>query len=189
MPSHARKHKPARRDEGTIDHDLVKAMAHPLRYELLMKLADRAASPKELSQEVDATLGTVSYHVRLLEQLGVVELVDQQPRRGAVEHFYRATQRAWFSKQGWARVPAAVRRSIAGTTLAAIAKTVITAADRHAFDDPAVHVSMTKLELDGAGYERACAVLDDALQEVLDIQAECAGDRSTALVMMHFDRG
>src|SRR4051794_12237697 len=106
MPTKSRK-QPNHLDEGTIDHDLVKAMAHPLRYELLMRLGGRTASPNELTKEVDATLGTVSYHVRLLEELGMVELVDQQPRRGAVEHYYRATQRAWFSKQGWAKIPGA----------------------------------------------------------------------------------
>ena len=74
-------------------------MAHPLRYELLLKLNGRTASPNELSKEVDASVGTVSYHIRLLEQMGFAELVDEKLRRGAVEHFYRATQRAWFSKQ------------------------------------------------------------------------------------------
>jgi DNA-binding transcriptional ArsR family regulator len=180
-------------EPGSIDHDLVKAMAHPLRYELLLKLDARVASPKELSKEVRASVGTVSYHIRLLEHMGFVELVDQKRRRGATEHFFRATQRAWFSKAGWARLPVAVRRSIAGVTLDSIWNSINKAAAAHAFDDPDVHVTSTTLELDDAGYAEVCQILSDALQKAMDIQAECltrkATARSTQLVQMHFDRG
>jgi hypothetical protein len=31
-----------------------------------------------------------AYHVRVLKKLGCIELVGMQPRRGAVEHVYRA---------------------------------------------------------------------------------------------------
>lgn len=179
-------------EPGTIDHDLVKAMAHPLRYELLMKLEGRTASPNELSKEVKASVGTVSYHVRLLERMGFVELVDQKPRRGAVEHFFRATQRAWFSNQGWAHLPVAVRRSIAGATLSSISESIERAAAANAFDSADVHVSSTALELDGEGYAAVCDVLDATVQQVMDIQADCvsrgATSRSTQLVLMHFDR-
>lgn len=177
---------------GAIDHDLVKAMAHPLRYELLMKLDGRTASPNELSKEVDASIGTVSYHVRLLEQMGFVELVDQKLRRGAVEHFYRATQRAWFSKRGWARLPVAVRRSIAGATLTSIWDSIKRAAAANAFDHTDTHVSSTALALDDEAFAAVHEVLDGALQQVMDIQAEALArgpaTRSTQLVLMHFHR-
>jgi hypothetical protein len=32
----------------------------------------------------------VAYHVRVLVSLELVRLVSQEPRRGSVEHFYRA---------------------------------------------------------------------------------------------------
>jgi DNA-binding transcriptional ArsR family regulator len=179
-------------DTGAIDHDLVKAMAHPLRYELLLKLNGRTASPNELSKEVGASVGTVSYHIRLLEQMGFAELVDEKLRRGAVEHFYRATQRAWFSKRGWERLPVAVRRSVAGVTLTSIWEGIKRAAATNAFDDPDVHVTATRLDLDDEAYVEVCQVLSDALQQVLDIQADCAergeAGRPTQLVLMHFDR-
>jgi hypothetical protein len=125
--------------------------------------------------------------------MGFVELVKEEPRRGAVEHFYTATQRAWFSNSGWARLPAAVRRSMAGTTLDSIAESIERAAAAGAFDHTEMHVSATPLDLDDEGYSAVSEVLDDALQRVMDIQAECvargASARPTQLVMMHFDRG
>lgn len=192
MTTNSRK-KDSQGETGAIDHGLVKAMAHPLRYELLLKLNRRTASPNELSKEVNASVGTVSYHVRLLEQMGFAELVETKMRRGAVEHFYRATQRAWFAKKGWARLPVAVRRSIAGVTLTSIWESIKQAAASNAFDDPDVHVTSTALALDDEAYANVCQVLSDALRQVMDIQADCAGrgeaTRSTQLVLMHFDHG
>ena len=185
--------KRAEPSTGALDHDLVKAMAHPLRYDLLIRLNGRTASPNELSKEVDASVGSVSYHIRLLEQMGFAELVGTKMRRGAVEHYYRATQRAWFSKRGWARLPVAVRRSIAGVTLGSILDIIKRAAEANAFDDPDVHVTSTALELNDEGYADVCEVLSDAQRQVMEIQAACAGrgetPRSTQLVLLHFDRG
>ena len=189
-PSQAAKSKS---NEGAVDLDLVKAMAHPLRYQLLLKLDGRVASPNELSKEVDASVGTVSYHIRLLEQMGFAELVDQKMRRGAVEHFYRATQRAWFSNEGWARLPVAVRRSMAGATLTSIWETINQSAAANTFGVEDMHVSSTPLTLDGEAFVEVCEVLDDAIQRVMDIQAQAlargSATRSTQLVLMHFDRG
>ena len=66
---------------------MVKAFAHPLRLEILRALGSRA-SPTELSRRLGAPLGSVSYHVRVLAELGALQLVEQLPRRGAIEHYY-----------------------------------------------------------------------------------------------------
>ncbi len=48
-------------------------------------------SPKQLSDFTKKHLSLVGYHVRELAKHGAVELVGTRPRRGAVEHFYKAT--------------------------------------------------------------------------------------------------
>ena len=65
---------------------MVKALAHPLRLEILRRLGERA-SPTELARQMGASLGSVSYHVRVLADLGALRLVDQAARRGAIEHY------------------------------------------------------------------------------------------------------
>jgi DNA-binding transcriptional ArsR family regulator len=67
-----------------------KAVAHPLRAKVLDALAGEPRSPNELAVEFGEPLGNVSYHVKVLHELGLVELVDTAQRRGAVEHYYRA---------------------------------------------------------------------------------------------------
>jgi DNA-binding transcriptional ArsR family regulator len=71
---------------------VVKAVAHPIRREILRRLESNengGLSPKALAKELKQPLGDVSYHIRTLTKAGVLQLVDTQPRRGAVEHFYK----------------------------------------------------------------------------------------------------
>jgi DNA-binding transcriptional ArsR family regulator len=66
-----------------------RAFSHPLRIRIVLALADSdEASPLDLSARVDAPLGTVSYHVRYLADLGAIELRRMVPRRGALQHYY-----------------------------------------------------------------------------------------------------
>src|SRR3954467_3232590 len=99
------------------DPRLVKALAHPLRVQILTVLEGRTASPSDLAEELDAPLGNVSYHVRTLSDLGLLKLVRRRTRRGAVEHYYRARERATVSDRAWSQVPSVVRRSMVGVAL------------------------------------------------------------------------
>jgi DNA-binding transcriptional ArsR family regulator len=66
-----------------------RAMAHPMRGRILAALDGQELSPVELSRELGASLGVVSYHVRVLAEAGVVELARTTARRGAIQHHYR----------------------------------------------------------------------------------------------------
>ncbi len=72
---------------------LARANTHPLRVSILEVLSidgGRTLSPKDLSLELQAPLSTVNYHVTELRHSNLVEVVDEQQVRGAIEHFYRA---------------------------------------------------------------------------------------------------
>jgi DNA-binding transcriptional ArsR family regulator len=71
---------------------VVKAVGHPLRRAILRRLesdANGGLSPSALAKELDADLASLSYHIRILSETGVLKLVKTTPRRGAVEHFYK----------------------------------------------------------------------------------------------------
>lgn len=74
---------------------LARSNTHPLRVSILevLSLDDgaRTLSPKELSQELQAPLSTVNYHVTELRRSGLLEIVGEEQVRGAIEHFYRAS--------------------------------------------------------------------------------------------------
>ena len=75
------------------DQGIITALGHPLRARILSVLDAEEASPKELATRLGEKLGNVSYHVRILVRLGLIELVRETPRRGAVEHHYRSAPR------------------------------------------------------------------------------------------------
>ena len=76
-----------------LDKKLVAALSHPLRIRILEVLHDKVSSPRDIAEELGAKVGDVSYHVTKLRELGAVELVRTEPRRGTLKHFYRASTR------------------------------------------------------------------------------------------------
>jgi DNA-binding transcriptional ArsR family regulator len=181
-------------DAGELDEALLKAISHPLRHRLLGLLDNRVASPNELARELELPLGRVSYHIRLLADLGAIELVRTEPRRGALEHFYRAVTRGWFSEEDWARLPRSARRGIVGQSLQRIFSDVTAAVDAGGFDGPSSQVTRTALELDEKGLEEVTKVIATATERVNQINAESADRRSgatgvtTELALLHFER-
>jgi DNA-binding transcriptional ArsR family regulator len=69
-----------------------RALAHPLRARILTELRKEPASPSQLADTVGASVAVVSYHVRMLVEAGLVELVEEVAKRGAVQHFYAACE-------------------------------------------------------------------------------------------------
>jgi DNA-binding transcriptional ArsR family regulator len=71
------------------DNDLLSALRHPLRREILREMVgEEAISPRELSLLLDRPLSNVSYHVRVLADCAAVTLVSTRPVRGSMQHFY-----------------------------------------------------------------------------------------------------
>jgi predicted transcriptional regulator len=79
---------------ASIDQQLAKALSHSTRAQVLAVMAEGKASPKQVAERLGQDLRGVAYHVRVLQRLGCVELVETRQRRGAVEHFYEVTARA-----------------------------------------------------------------------------------------------
>ncbi len=179
-----------------ITQQLAKALAHPLRVKILTSLHKGVSSPNQLSQELDEPLGNVSYHVKTLLEYDCVELVKTEPRRGAVEHFYRATERTFFSDSDWEKIPASARKGITGSVLETVGQDATEALVAGTIDARTdSHVSRTPLTLDDQGWSDVTALLADTLEKALQIQEEAAtrhsGDKSeaitTKLAILHFE--
>lgn len=179
-----------------ITQQLAKALAHPLRVRILTSLHKGISSPNQLSQELGEPLGNVSYHVKTLLEYDCVELVKTEPRRGAVEHFYRATERAFFSASDWEKIPASARKGISGSVLEMIghdASEALIAGSIDARTDS--HVSRTPLVIDEKGWTELTELLSDTLNRAIEIQEESATrlaeDKAdpiaTKLGILHFE--
>ena len=172
------------------------ARAHPLRARILQRLGERVASPGDLALELGAPLGVVSYHVRMLRDYDCVELVRTEPRRGALQHFYRATARPTLDEDQWRTLPSSLRRELAGETIAVVVDDLGAASDAGTLEDADVVVTRTPLEVDERAFKKLNRLLARTHEQALQIAAESAarrGEKSsevfpTELGVLHFKR-
>jgi DNA-binding transcriptional ArsR family regulator len=179
----------------TSEARIAKALAHPLRARILQRLGERVASPGDLAVELGAPLGVVSYHVRMLRDYECVELVRTEPRRGALQHFYRATARPQLDESQWRTLPSGLRRELSGETIKDLMEDLGQAADAGMLDDPEVVVTRTPLELDERGWRKLNKLLARTHEQALSIASESAaraegsaGGFPTELAILHFKR-
>jgi DNA-binding transcriptional ArsR family regulator len=180
------------------DAQIARVLSHPLRPRILQILTDRGeASPNEIAAELDVPLGTLSYHTRTLRDAGWIELVREVPRRGAVEHFYRAVVRPEVDDAQWERLPLGVRRRLAAMTVGQLLQSAAAAVETGGFDVAGAHVDRVPLELDAEGVKELSSVLVAALDEAARIQRRSnerrAGasetPRASELAIVHFATG
>ena len=157
------------------EQQLFKALSHPLRFQALMILNERVASPNELSKELGEGLSQVSYHVKVLLESDCIELVKTEPRRGAVEHYYRATSRAFLDDAEWAKLPASIKPGFSSSLLQTIMDDAVTSLKAGTFDAREEHhLSWTPVEVDEQGWRDLGGLLAETLDRVLEIKAESA---------------
>jgi DNA-binding transcriptional ArsR family regulator len=164
----------------TPDAKVAKVLSHPLRPQILDILALRGeASPNEIASELGVPLGTLSYHTRLLRDAGWIELVREVPRRGAVEHFYRAVERPTIDDTQWENLPVGVRRRLASMTVGQVLQGASQAATAGGFDESAAHADRLALELDEQGWSELSQLLGEAVEAAAQIQERSNERRSS----------
>lgn len=173
------KAKPSEKGSGRprnfIDPRLVRAMGHPVRNDALSILNERVASPNEISKELGESVGHVSYHIKVLKECECIELVDTAPRRGAMEHYYRATARAFLSDDEWSRLPESIRPGMSASLLQTLMNDASEALKSGSFDRRVDrHMSWTPMIVDEQGWEDTTAALAELLERVMEIQAQSA---------------
>jgi DNA-binding transcriptional ArsR family regulator len=165
----------ARPKTKQIDRALIKVVGHPVKVRTLTVLTERTASPKEIAEQTGIPIGQVSYHVRALEEMGMIELVGTRPVRGAVEHFYKAVRRPALNDQESAELSPEereqlsifiIQQEVIDAALALEAGTLDRRIDRH--------LSRVKLVLDEEGWGELTELMADGLDTILEIQARSA---------------
>jgi DNA-binding MarR family transcriptional regulator len=152
------------------------------------------ASPREIADVLGEPIGRVSHHVRWLVARDFLELVRTEPRRGAVEHFYRATQRPVLADAAWRRLPAARRREMAHGLVQEILTELLDADEAGTLAARDVHLSRTLLVLDDEGRRALAAAVEELVATALRIREDSlqrlGADAGTPseLAVLHFAR-
>jgi DNA-binding transcriptional ArsR family regulator len=157
----------------SINEKLVRAASHPIRVAAFSMMAERSTSPAEVAKAIDEEVSNVGYHVRQLEKLEMIELVDTKQRRGATEHFYRAIERPLVTADEWARFDQDERAGFSTYIVQAAMMDIARALAAGTFDRrDDRHLSRTPMILDQQGWEDAVQLHADTLYRSLEIQAE-----------------
>jgi DNA-binding transcriptional ArsR family regulator len=164
---------PTQTQPAVIDPRLLKALAHPTRQVILEILNQGPSSPIKITRQLeDVSLNLVSHHIKVLRDLGCIELAETVKKRGATEHIYRATKRTFFSAEEWDMVEPSKRPPITATILRAISADCNRAFLENKFDEiPDNHLSRSPLELDEKGWSEVVDTLQRALGEIMEANA------------------
>jgi len=159
---------------GLEDPRYAKALAHPLRVRILAMLDERDSSPVQLAEHLDASLGTVAYHVRTLERLGLIEMVATHQRRGATEHVYAAREHPRFSSRAWSSADAKTRDMMIASALSQVGEFAAKSAAAGGFDHEGATVSRRAVEVDAEGFAELAEAARRWQQEIARIESDAA---------------
>jgi len=159
-----------------VDRRLTKALAHPTRVHILNILNDGPSSPSKIARQLDnVSLNLTSHHIKVLRELGCVELVREVTHGGRTEHIYRATKRQFFTAEEWEEVEPGDRQPITVGILRMISEDLGRSLASGKFDElPDNHLSRSPLDVDQEGWREIVAILERALGEVLEVNERSA---------------
>jgi DNA-binding transcriptional ArsR family regulator len=162
--------KRERGDIEYVDGDVAKAMAHPLRVQIVAMLNQRVMSATMIATEIDEQLQNVAYHMRVLREKGLIEEVSSRPVRGSTEHFYRATKRVLFDGKAWEELPPSMKAKVSSRIFSDFLEAVAGAMRGETFDSSDERVNVwLQGRLDQQGWDQAIKahwVLIHAMEDI-----------------------
>lgn len=159
-----------------VDPRLIKALDHVLRQHILLATVAGEVSPNELSQALGEGLSQVSYHVKVLRDDcdGIIEEIRTEPRRGAVEHYYRATEKSLLPAKTWRRLKKGLQAVIGAGQASDLFNDLAEALKAGKLQGAHDHLVRTPLVLDTKGQQNVKAIAERATREVEDEQRAAA---------------
>lgn len=158
-----------------VDPRMPKALSHVLRQHILLAAVEREVSPKELAEELGEHLGQVSYHVKVLrDDCRLLEETRQVPRRGAIEHYYRATVKTLLPAKIWRSLKKGLRAAVGAGLASDLFDDLARALKAGKLQGAQDYLVRTPLVLDAEGQRRLRAIAERATGEVEDEQRAAA---------------
>ncbi len=155
-----------------VEPRFVKALAHVLRQHILLAAMQGEVSPSELSEALGENLSQVSYHVKVLRDDcdGIIEETRTVPRRGAVEHYYRANAKTLFPAKAWRRLKKGMRAVVGAGQASDLFNDLADALKAGKLQGAHDHITRTPLVLDADGERNVKAIAERATKEIEDEQ-------------------
>lgn len=170
---------------ATLTKTPYSMIAHPVRVQILAVTSERPISPTRYVEQVMGIdqderpddfkrgLSHVSYHFKELAKYGYIEVVELIPKRGSVEHVYRAVTRAEFTDEEFADLPDEEKREIMGVAWRGlVTRTEAAQLAQTLHDRDGSSLAWTDAHLDERGWAEMATTLDANFGELEQIRKE-----------------
>jgi hypothetical protein len=149
--------------------------ASPLRLKIVTELNLREMSPKQFHAEFGGgSISRVDKNFKRLTEYGWLRYIRSAgpggSRRGAREHFYRATELAVFDDETWALIPYSMRVAISWTTFKQLTERIGQALAANTLTAGDDHVGWKTVALDQVGWERVVAAMAALFESIFEEQ-------------------
>jgi DNA-binding transcriptional ArsR family regulator len=150
-----------------IDELVVFVIQHPIRVDALAILNEREASASEIAREIGEDLKKVGNHVKALANHGCIELVRTEKKRGASEHFYKASLRPHIGDAEWAQLSPKARHEISALVFQSVVAEVLASFRAGKFDTRLDrHLSWRSMKLDEQGWRELMEELKGSMERI-----------------------
>lgn len=162
-------------DEVSMDKRLLELTSNPDRFRTMVMLNDRTATVSEIAEALGLSVEAAARHVRALHDSGLIEVVGEVLRRGAVEPRYSAAVPTLWSDEEWAAINLKERQRLTAWFVDWIHEELKKAIDLGSFTArPDSHFSRTVSMVDEQGWRELCRIQEKALEASFSVQAASA---------------
>jgi len=159
----------------TATQNRLVAVSHPLRAEVLRILVERPASPVEIAHELGVPTPNVSHHAKRLVELDCAELAEERKVQGAIQHIYRATERALVSRDEWDQMHPGEAMGFVAEVMQMILNDYLASEKAEIVGkDADFHLTRTPISVDQKGLEEGLKVFEDARLAMAEVERRSA---------------
>jgi DNA-binding transcriptional ArsR family regulator len=163
----------------SIEEVVAYALGHRIRVYVLTILNEGTYTPDQIAQIIGEPLNNVSHHIRELLDAGSIELAKTERVRNTNQHYYRAVEMPFYSKEEAEAMTPQQRKVTAGLTLqcmVAEAMSAFWAGKLH--DDPRVWLAWRWFNVDTRGREDIAYEQQRSWERYQEIEAESTNRRA-----------
>ena len=161
--------------QRTAAQNRLVAVSHPLRAEVLRILVERPASPVEIAHQLGVPTPNVSHHAKRLVELDCAELAEERKVQGAIQHIYRATERALVSRDEWDQMHPREAMGFVAEVMQMVLNDYIASEKAEIVGkDADFHLTRTPISVDQLGLEEGLKIFEDARMAMAEVERRSA---------------
>jgi DNA-binding transcriptional ArsR family regulator len=162
-------------EKSGIDRRLIRIASDPIRLQALNLLNERSAGASEVAAKLEVSRGTAGRHLDAMHEAGLIEVVGEVLKKGAVEPRYRALIRTLWSDEEWALFNEEEQKRLISWIVDLVCADAREAVEKGTYTrHQDAHASRTTPMVDEQGWKELCGILDEALRAIFAVEAGSA---------------